>query len=78
MTDADLVRKANQIATFFAAYPDDEAIDGVVGHMRTFWEPRMRRQLVAYLGATGGGDLSALAIKAGEQLGADQAPGAAE
>ncbi|MEX8493579.1 formate dehydrogenase subunit delta, partial [Sphaerotilus sp.] len=47
---------------FFSAYPDRaEAIDEVASHLRKFWEPRMRRQLYAYLdgpqGGAGLGDL---------------------
>ena len=48
--DATMVRLANRIGDFFAAFPDrDEAIDGVAQHIRKFWEPRMRRHLYAYL-----------------------------
>ena len=60
--DQTLVRLAHRIGDFFAAYPEHaEAIDGVAGHIRKFWEPRMRRQLYAYLdgphGGAGLGDL---------------------
>ncbi len=42
-----LVMMANAIAAFFEAEPDREiAIDGVSSHLRRFWDPRMRRQLV--------------------------------
>jgi formate dehydrogenase subunit delta len=48
--DQTLVRLANRIGDFFSAFPDRaEAIDGVASHLRKFWEPRMRRQLYAYL-----------------------------
>jgi formate dehydrogenase subunit delta len=48
--DATLVRLANRIGDFFVAFPDrEEALDGVAQHIRKFWEPRMRRQLYAYL-----------------------------
>ena len=54
--DQTLVRLANRIGDFFAAYPEHaEAIDGVAGHIRKFWEPRMRRQLYAYLDGPHGG-----------------------
>ena len=37
---------ANQIASFFEAYPDQaEAIDGVSGHLKKFWSPKMRVKL---------------------------------
>jgi formate dehydrogenase subunit delta len=60
--DETIVRLANRIGEFFAAFPDrDEAIEGVAGHIRKFWEPRMRRQLYAYVdGPKGGADLSEL------------------
>jgi len=46
--DADsLVRMANQIADFFTPYSEEEAITGVETHIRSFWEPRMQRELVA-------------------------------
>jgi formate dehydrogenase subunit delta len=69
MTNADLVRKANQIAAFFAAYPASEGLNGVLDHMGKFWEPRMRRQLVAYVSETGGEGLSPLALDAAKALG---------
>jgi len=42
----DLVRMVNQIAEFFAAYPDAEAIDGVAEHLHKFWDPAMRAQML--------------------------------
>ena len=42
----DLVRMVNQIADFFDAYPEPEAISGVTEHLRKFWDPAMRRQLL--------------------------------
>jgi formate dehydrogenase subunit delta len=61
-----LVRLANRIGEFFDAFPDrDEAVDGVANHLRKFWEPRMRRQLYAYLdGPAAGAGLSALVQEA--------------
>jgi formate dehydrogenase subunit delta len=47
MQEADLVRMSTQIAEFFAAYPDDEAVPGVAEHLRSFWAPSMRAQLIA-------------------------------
>ncbi|MCK6425308.1 MAG: formate dehydrogenase subunit delta [Burkholderiaceae bacterium] len=45
-----IVRLANRIGEFFAAYPcHEEAVEGVATHIRKFWEPRMRRQLYAHL-----------------------------
>lgn len=43
----DLVRMANQVAQFFAPYPDEEATAGVREHLVAFWDPGMRRELLA-------------------------------
>ena len=53
--DADhLLRMAKRIGHFFAAMPDrPEALRDTAGHVRKFWEPRMRRQLLAHLDAHG-------------------------
>jgi formate dehydrogenase subunit delta len=59
-----LVKMVNDIARFFEADPDHaEAVKGIVGHITRFWDPRMRREIVAHAKA-GGGDLSALAREA--------------
>ena len=43
----NLVSMANQIGTFFSAYPDrQEALDGIATHIHKFWEPRMRLLLI--------------------------------
>lgn len=67
MTTDETVRMANQIASFFAAYPHDEAVSGVLGHIKDFWEPRMRTALKAYV-AEGGQGLEPLVVEAVGQL----------
>ena len=62
-----MVHKVNQIALYFSSYPRDEAIAGVADHLKKFWEPRMRRQLIAYVDG-GGGDLNELVPPAVEML----------
>ncbi len=60
-----LVQMANDIANYFASDPDrEEGIAGMVSHIERFWEPRMRRQIVAHLdaGGDGFGDLARDAI----------------
>jgi formate dehydrogenase subunit delta len=52
-SDSHLIHMANQIATYFAPYPHDEALAGVVNHLEKFWEKRMRQQL--HQCADGGG-----------------------
>ena len=45
-----LIEMANQIGEFFASMPDrDEALAGIADHIRRFWEPRMRRAILASL-----------------------------
>ncbi len=41
VTQADkLVRMANQIATFFRSYPEEEAVAGVQKHIKRSGRPR--------------------------------------
>jgi formate dehydrogenase subunit delta len=47
MDSDELVRMANQIALFFAPYPEDDAVEGVRDHLVKFWTPAMRKQLVS-------------------------------
>lgn len=45
-----LITMANQIGTFFEAAADFEAgADDVAGHLKRFWDPRMRDQLLEHL-----------------------------
>jgi len=62
-----MVHMANQIALFFASYPREDAIAGVADHLRKFWEPRMRKQIIAYV-AQGGAGLHELALEAVKRL----------
>jgi formate dehydrogenase subunit delta len=63
-----LVAMANDIAAFFDAEAKGAAaVDGVRLHLRKFWEPRMRREIVEYVGR-GGEGLCATARAAVEQL----------
>lgn len=58
-----MIRMANQIAAFFEAYPRTQALEGIAGHIKRFWEPRMRKQLDEYI-AGGGEGLSPLVLAA--------------
>lgn len=61
-----LVKMANEIAAFFASEPDASLrLAGVAGHLRRFWDPRMRRELLAYVDGGGEGlsDLARAAIE---------------
>jgi formate dehydrogenase subunit delta len=51
-----LVAMANDIAAFFDSETDKAvAAEGVRFHITRFWDPRMRRQIVAHVGAGGDG-----------------------
>jgi formate dehydrogenase subunit delta len=60
-----LVRMANQIGTFFEAMPDrSEALEGIAQHLKKFWEPRMRRALLAHIDAQCGADVMPMVAEA--------------
>jgi len=68
-----LVAMANDIANFFAAEPDREiAIEGIRNHLRRFWEPRMRQQIIVHMQAHDSGDLSSLAAAAVARLAVEE------
>lgn len=60
--DADnLVRMANRIGQFFEAMPDAaEAAENVAQHLKKFWDPRMRRALLAHVDRHGSAGLNAM------------------
>ena len=51
-----LVSMANQIGAFFAPYPSERRAEGIRNHLRSYWDPRMRADLIAYI-ERGGEDL---------------------
>ena len=59
----NIVRMANQITDFFAAYPKQEALDGIAKHIHATWEPRLRNALKAHID-TGGAGLKPLCLEA--------------
>jgi formate dehydrogenase subunit delta len=67
MALAPQVRLANDVAAQFRHLPHDEAVAAVAAHLRTFWEPRMRTQLVEAADA-GAGDLDPIAAEAAGTL----------
>lgn len=64
----DIVRMANQISDFFVAYPHDTAVKETAAHIRSFWDPRMRRQLFDHLEKSGGEGLKPVALEAARSL----------
>ena len=61
-----LVEMINDIAANQAADPDN-AVDTITQHLRRFWDPRMRAQIVAHA-AAGGDGLSDFARQAVARL----------
>jgi len=60
-----LVHMANQIGSFFQSEPDHAlALEGIASHLKRFWDPRMRKQILAWLDEQGGDGLSDLVAEA--------------
>lgn len=57
------VRMANEIAVQFRHQPPDQAVAAIAGHIRRFWDPRMRADLLRQAAAAPG-DLDELALAA--------------
>ena len=55
MEQRDMIRMANQIATFFNASGPDVAVRETAEHINKFWDPHMRSQLFAHLDKGGAG-----------------------
>ncbi len=65
-----LTKMANEISAFFATEAPERAADEVAMHLRKFWEPRMRRQIIAHVREHGGDGLTDLARHGVERLAA--------
>ncbi len=65
-----LVTMANQIADFFRTSNPDcaEAVAATAQHLRGFWDPRMRREIIAHLANEGGAGLDEIARDAVRML----------
>lgn len=63
-----LTRMVNDIANYFAAEPDHAAgVAGVADHLKKFWDPVMRRQIIGHL-RDGGAGLDPMAKEAVQLL----------
>jgi formate dehydrogenase subunit delta len=49
MSPDKLAYMANQIGTFFGTQKDADAVASIADHLTKFWDPRMRRDLLAHL-----------------------------
>jgi formate dehydrogenase subunit delta len=60
-----LVKMANQIGSFFESMPDrQQAMADLASHLKRSWEPRMRRELLAYVDEQGGPELKPIVLEA--------------
>jgi formate dehydrogenase subunit delta len=69
MSPEKLTMMANQIGRFFAHLGPERAPEEIADHLRKFWDPRMRREIIAHV-AAGGGGLDPLAAAAVARLAA--------
>jgi formate dehydrogenase subunit delta len=60
---AKLVHMANQIGDYFRTFPEAEAIAGASDHLRKFWTPKMRSEIIAFV-ESGGSGLNQVAERA--------------
>jgi formate dehydrogenase subunit delta len=51
MSHDKLATMANQIGRFFQSQKADTAVAGIEDHILKFWDPRMRKAIVAQLAA---------------------------
>ena len=49
MSHDRLAYMANQIGRFFAHQKEEQAVAAINDHLRKFWDPRMRKQIVEQL-----------------------------
>ena len=67
MQHQDMLRMANQIASFFNGSGPEAAVNDAAEHINKFWDPRMRAMLIAHLD-TGGEGLDATIVTAGNLI----------
>ena len=75
MSADKLVYMANQIGKFFAAqgkHDEAKAVEGIATHLRRFWDPRMRGEIIARMQSGDISGLDPLPRRAVERLAAEQ------
>lgn len=65
MDTHNLVKMANQIGAFFESMPDrEQAKADIAGHLKKFWDPRMRKAIVSSIDGGQAADLSPMVREA--------------
>jgi formate dehydrogenase subunit delta len=59
-----LVKMANEISYFFEGEAGKEAPAAVATHLRRYWEPRMRKDILTHYDLNAGEGLDEVALKA--------------
>ncbi len=60
-----LIKMANEITAFWSGeLGEEDAAKEVASHLRRFWEPRMRAQMITYLEQRQGAGLNEVAVRA--------------
>ena len=60
-----LVKMANDIGSFFESEPDKvKGATGIADHIKSFWEPRMRRAIFNHIDQAAGAGLHPLVLTA--------------
>ena len=62
-----VIRLGHDLVRNFEALPPPKAAEEIAAHVRKFWEPRMRRELLGYLDA-GDARMDPLLVAAAEAL----------
>lgn len=66
-----LIKMSNEITAFFVGEHDEQAAStAVANHLRRYWDPRMRKQIIAYYEERQGAGLVDIAKNAVAQLAA--------
>lgn len=62
-----LVKMANQIGKFFSAQKAPQPAASMTDHLRKFWDPRMRKQIIDHV-SHGGAGLDPISLEAVQRL----------
>ena len=73
-----LVKMANEISYFYEGESGKDAPAAVATHLRRYWEPRMRKDILTHYDLNSGEGLDEVALKAVAILAAERQPAASQ